>query len=57
MEEGRLASQITNWNATKDQLERLVRSEIEDAFTFATSSAFSAPEEMLMDVYPVEESP
>ncbi len=57
MEEGRLASQITNWNATKDQLERLVRSEIEDAFAFATSSAFPAPEEMLMDVYPAEESP
>jgi TPP-dependent pyruvate/acetoin dehydrogenase alpha subunit len=57
MEEGRLASQITNWNAAKDQLERLVRSEIEDAFAFATSSAFPAREEMLVDVYPSEESP
>jgi len=52
MEEGRLALQVTNWSAVKDELEMVVGSEIEDAFTFAAASEFPAPEEMLMDVYP-----
>jgi TPP-dependent pyruvate/acetoin dehydrogenase alpha subunit len=56
IEEGRLALEITDWSATKDQLEKLVDSEIEGAFAFAISSPFPEPEELLMDVYPAKES-
>jgi len=55
IEEDRLALEITNWSEAKDQLERLISCEIEDAFAFATSSAFPESEEMLMDVYPAKE--
>ena len=56
MESERLEIEFSDWRVLEREFENMIELQIQEAYAFAMSSPFPAPEEMLNDVYPAARS-
>ncbi len=56
MEWERLEIELSDWRVLEREFENMIELQIQEAYEFAMSSPFPAPEEMLNDVYPAAPS-